>query len=306
MQHRGRGAARDEHALRVDRHAGPALLVRGDRLAQRAQAAAVGVVGLALGEGARARPPRRRAAAARRARRARGAASSRRAPRARRRAPSPPSRGTAGARGCVRPGGGTRRARVANRRFRCQARTLAQTPGSSIVSIPADGDARRSLACTPRIQELGGPVGKGAQILGGATLVALLLGWLAVRGRRGRRLPLLQDARRVPERVGERRRRFARARLRRDGLDRARRARQGDPLPRAGGRPARGRHRRQGDGGELREPRGARPLQGRRRGRGRGQAPTDGRFVATNVLAKCPSKFEAAEKERAANAPPAT
>jgi hypothetical protein len=50
QQQGGRGSARHEHPLRVDRDAGAPRLVGGDGLAQRGQAAAVGVVGLAPGQ----------------------------------------------------------------------------------------------------------------------------------------------------------------------------------------------------------------------------------------------------------------
>jgi hypothetical protein len=46
-QHRRRRAARHDHALGIDPHREPAREIRGDRLAQLEQAAAVGVAGLA-------------------------------------------------------------------------------------------------------------------------------------------------------------------------------------------------------------------------------------------------------------------
>jgi cytochrome c-type biogenesis protein CcmE len=145
-------------------------------------------------------------------------------------------------------------------------------------------------------------MGKGAQILGGATLVALLLGWLAWSG-------LEEGAFRYYQTLGEFRSAgsvdvpsrvhgfVAPGSIERDVPAREIRFHVQELAPHAGGSA-------EGalpvsfasleapdlfkDGAEV-------VVEGRLR--------PDGRFAASNVLAKCPSKFEAAERERAA--PPA-
>ncbi len=142
-------------------------------------------------------------------------------------------------------------------------------------------------------------MGKGAQILGGASAVALLLGWLAWSGLEEaafRYYQSLDEFRAagsvgVPSRVHGY---VALGSIERDvGAREIRFSVQGAP-PHAGGNA-------EGalavtfasleapdlfkDGAEV-------VVEGR--------LQDDGRFAASNVLAKCPSKFEAAERERAA------
>jgi cytochrome c-type biogenesis protein CcmE len=140
-------------------------------------------------------------------------------------------------------------------------------------------------------------MGKGAQILGGATLVALLLGWLAWSGLEEgafRYYQSLDEFRSsgsvdVPSRVHGF---VALGSIERDVPAREIRFFVQGTAPHAGGSA-------EGalpvtfssletpdlfkDGAEV-------VVEGRLRG--------DGRFAASNVLAKCPSKFEAAGRER--------
>ena len=149
-------------------------------------------------------------------------------------------------------------------------------------------------------------MGKGAQILGGATVVALLLGWLAYAGvEEGafRYYKTLGEFQSAPENVGVASRvhgYVALGSIERDVPAKQIRFTVQETAPHAGGTAEKAMPVSFGsleapdlfkDGAEVVVE---------------GKLQTDGRFVATNVLAKCPSKFEAAERERAADAPPAT
>jgi cytochrome c-type biogenesis protein CcmE len=149
-------------------------------------------------------------------------------------------------------------------------------------------------------------VGKGAQILGGATLVALLLGWLAYAGvEEGafRYYKTLGEFQTASENVGVASRvhgYVAMGSIERDVPAKEIRFHVQEVAPHAGGTAD---NTMPVSFASLEAPDlfkdGAEVVV-------EGKLQSDGRFVATNVLAKCPSKFEAAEKERAADAPPAT
>jgi cytochrome c-type biogenesis protein CcmE len=158
-------------------------------------------------------------------------------------------------------------------------------------------------AATDSLVDRGGRVGKGAQILGAATLVAGLLGWLAWSGAEEgafRYYQTLDEFRSegdvgVPSRVHGY---VALGSIERDVPGREIRfAVQAKP-PHAGG---------SADGAlpvafaSLEAPDlfkdGAEVVV-------EGRLQADGSFAASNVLAKCPSKFEAAERE--SDAPPAS
>ena len=149
-------------------------------------------------------------------------------------------------------------------------------------------------------------MGKGAQILGGATLVALLLGWLAYAGvEEGafRYYKTLGEFQSAAENVGVASRvhgYVAMGSIERDVAGKEIRFHVQEVAPHAGGTADKSMPVSYAsleapdlfkDGAEVVVE---------------GKLQPDGRFVATNVLAKCPSKFEAAEKERAPDAPPAT
>jgi cytochrome c-type biogenesis protein CcmE len=149
-------------------------------------------------------------------------------------------------------------------------------------------------------------VGKGAQILGGATLVALLLGWLAYAGvEEGafRYYKTLGEFQSAPDNVGIASRvhgYVATGTIERDVPGKEIRFSVQEVAPHAGGTADKSMPVSFAsleapdlfkDGAEV-------VVEGR--------LQPDGRFVATNLLAKCPSKFEAAERERDANAPPAS
>jgi cytochrome c-type biogenesis protein CcmE len=149
-------------------------------------------------------------------------------------------------------------------------------------------------------------VGKGAQILGGATLVALLLGWLAYAGvEEGafRYYKTLGEFQSASQNVGVASRvhgYVAMGSIERDVPAKQIRFHVQEVAPHAGGTAD---NTMAVSFASLEAPDlfkdGAEVVV-------EGKLQPDGRFVATNVLAKCPSKFEAAEKERAADAPPAT
>jgi cytochrome c-type biogenesis protein CcmE len=142
-------------------------------------------------------------------------------------------------------------------------------------------------------------MGKGAQILGGATLVALLLGWLAWSG-------LEEGAFRYYQTLGEFRAAgavgvpsrvhgyVAPGSIERDVPAREIRFRvqAGPPHAGAGAEGALPVTFASLEAPDLFKDGAEVVVEGRLR--------DDGRFAASNVLAKCPSKFEAAERERAA------
>jgi cytochrome c-type biogenesis protein CcmE len=149
-------------------------------------------------------------------------------------------------------------------------------------------------------------VSKGAQILGGATIVALLLGWLAYAGVEDgafRYYKTLGEFQSAADSVGVASRvhgYVALGSIERDVPGKQIRFAVQEVAPHAGGSPDKAMPVSFAsleapdlfkDGAEVVVE---------------GKLAADGRFHATNVLAKCPSKFEAAEKERDADAPPAT
>jgi cytochrome c-type biogenesis protein CcmE len=140
-------------------------------------------------------------------------------------------------------------------------------------------------------------LGKGAQILGAATLVVLLLGWLAWAGVEEGAFVYYQtlDEFRAEGNVGVPSRvhgYVALGSIERDVPGKQIRFAVQGVAPHAGGSP---------DGSlpvtfaSLEAPDlfkdGAEVVV-------EGRLQADGRFAATNVLAKCPSKFEAADRER--------
>ncbi|HEX2484190.1 MAG TPA: cytochrome c maturation protein CcmE [Myxococcota bacterium] len=144
-------------------------------------------------------------------------------------------------------------------------------------------------------------MGKGAQILIGATAVALLLGWLAVAG-------VEEGAFRYYQTLGEFRTAgrvdqasrvhgyVSLGSIERDVAAKEIRFRVQGSAPHAGGSAA---DTLPVTFASLEAPDlfkdGAEVVV-------EGRLAADGRFLASNVLAKCPSKFEAAEREKA-NAP---
>ena len=149
-------------------------------------------------------------------------------------------------------------------------------------------------------------MGKGAQILGGVTLVALLLGWLAYAGvEEGafRYYKTLGEFQSAAGNVGVASRvhgYVAMGSIERDVPAKQIRFQVQEVAPHAGGSAD---NTMPVSFASLEAPDlfkdGAEVVV-------EGKLQPDGSFHATNVLAKCPSKFEAAEKERDADAPPAT
>jgi cytochrome c-type biogenesis protein CcmE len=146
-------------------------------------------------------------------------------------------------------------------------------------------------------------VGKGAQILLGATVVALLLGWLAWSGVEEGAFRYYQtlDEFRSAGRVDQASRVHGYVEpgsIERDVEAKVIRFRVQEVAPHAGGT---GASAMPVTFASLETPDlfkdGAEVVV-------EGRLSPEGRFHATNVLAKCPSKFEAAGRER--NAPPAS
>ena len=139
-------------------------------------------------------------------------------------------------------------------------------------------------------------MGKGAQILGGATLVALLLGWLAYAGvEEGafRYYKTLGEFQSAAGNVGVASRvhgYVAMGSIERDVPGKQIRFHVQEVAPHAGGTAD---NTMPVSFGSLEAPDlfkdGAEVVV-------EGKLQPDGRFVATNVLAKCPSKFEAAAR----------